>query len=97
MISEILFLTFLIESLTVGTRLLFKMDAQELFEKHLKKYVKIRVHHGYIGILLAVISIFVVNDAAGRWLFIIGSALILSDVLHHFVFLPVLLKKTKFP
>ncbi|WP_372740343.1 hypothetical protein [Neptunomonas sp.] len=56
----------------------------------------IRIHHGYIGFLLLLITGFkmVPPDAnrhtklsVSHWLFSIGIGLILSDIAHHFIIL----------
>lgn len=49
----------------------------------------IRIHHGYIGILLLIISLVLwryTRPFAQRML-IIGAALLISDLIHHFVVL----------
>jgi hypothetical protein len=47
-----------------------------------------RVHHGYCGVLLAVVAAFVWKRRAARnALLVVGGALLLSDMLHHFLVL----------
>lgn len=96
MILEILLLAFLIEGVNIVLRFSTKIDMHYYFEKHLKKYMKVRIHHMYIGFLLIVISFFT-GQELGRYLLIIGSGIALADILHHFVLLPITIKKTQFP
>ena len=97
MIREILLLAFVIEVGNILLRFTTKIDMHDYFEKHLKKHMKVRIHHMYIGFALIVISFFFTGQEPGRYLLIIGAGIALSDILHHFVFLPLLVKKTQFP
>ena len=49
----------------------------------------IRIHHGYIGLLMmpVAIALFQRSPVIARYLLVIGAALILSDLVHHFVVL----------
>lgn len=49
----------------------------------------LRIHHGYIGLLFAVIALVLIHRAErlSRYLLIAGIALVLSDAIHHFVVL----------
>ena len=49
----------------------------------------IRIHHGYIGLLLMLIAAGVLRKDAGprHFLMIVGIALLVSDLVHHFVVL----------
>jgi hypothetical protein len=49
----------------------------------------IRVHHGYIGLLLIPLGLALYESKAhwGRWIFIAGVSLFLSDFIHHFLIL----------
>jgi hypothetical protein len=63
-------------------------------EKHAINPPKIRIHHGYVGLfLLLIASLFYPYES----LFILGWVLFLSDAIHHFVVLPVWVKRTEFP
>ena len=86
MLAEILVLTVLLELLTCLGRFGFKMRARDW------KW-PVRIHHGYVGILLILVFAFVRND----WLLIIGSALLFSDALHHFVVLRTTVGSSEFP
>lgn len=48
-----------------------------------------RVHHSYVGAVLVAVSIWIIfkNPDYNSWLFLIGLALIISDLLHHLLFL----------
>lgn len=90
-ITQIIILTLGIEILTIAGRLLFG-SAKKVYSK-IKFRHKIRIHHGYIGILLLIIYCITTNDL----LILIGAALALSDAIHHFIILPVWIGKTEFP
>ena len=49
----------------------------------------IRIHHGYIGLLAVLIAaaVFHRRPLPGRWLLVAGIALVLSDLVHHFLVL----------
>lgn len=49
----------------------------------------IRIHHGYIGAVGLVIACFAWTrfPESSRWMFMIGMALLLSDLVHHFLVL----------
>lgn len=49
----------------------------------------IRIHHGYLGILVAVavIATWHAYPAASRWMLALAIALVCSDLIHHFVIL----------
>ena len=49
----------------------------------------IRIHHGYFGLLAVLIAAAVLcrRPAAGRWILVIGVALVCSDLMHHFLVL----------
>jgi hypothetical protein len=46
-----------------------------------------RIHHGLIGLLILLVSAFVRDPVWKRHLAVLGGALALSDVIHHFVIL----------
>ena len=73
-------LTVLFEVITVLLRLGLKMESKVVQEEF------IRIHHGYIGMFLLLASfVFPINA-----LWIVGWALILSDLVHHYTVLPLL-------
>lgn len=49
----------------------------------------LRIHHGYVGIVLATVAHLVYRDrpAIYLWAFPVGLALIASDLMHHFIVL----------
>lgn len=49
----------------------------------------VRIHHGYIGLLAVLIAAAVLRrrPLLGRWLLVAGIALVLSDLVHHFLVL----------
>ena len=48
----------------------------------------IRIHHSYVGLLMVVISFLLPRGRAPRsWCLRIGGALLLSDLIHHFLVL----------
>ena len=48
-----------------------------------------RVHHGYIGIAMICVAALVtrLRPSTTRWLLVMGMALFLSDMIHHFLVL----------
>lgn len=47
----------------------------------------LRVHHGYFGLVLLALAFFCRRRSWFRWCLIIGLALVLSDLAHHFLVL----------
>lgn len=49
----------------------------------------VRIHHGYIGLVMLPLALLCVDrwPRLGRWMFVIGMALFLSDAIHHFLVL----------
>lgn len=91
MINEIILLTIIIEITTISGRIFFG-SARENYKKSKFRY-KIRIHHGYFGLILIGIYFLIRSDI----LLIIGLALLISDVIHHFIILPLWIKRTEFP
>ena len=77
-----------IECLCVIGRLIFGSA-----EKFYKKRKLVRIHHGYVGLGLVLISFFYFNF----YLVVLGWSLFLSDLVHHFIILPLWVGKTEFP
>ena len=86
MFVEIILLTFLFEIITCIGRFAFKLRARDW-------KMPVRIHHGYVGIVVLLAWYFAQND----WLLIIGTSLLLSDAIHHFVVLPLAVGRTEFP
>ena len=81
-------LTAIIELVTVVLRFGFGLQAQTSTAWMARFTFGYRDHHGYWGALLLVIAALVRKRAALRnALVIIGAALFLSDVIHHFLVL----------
>lgn len=91
MILETFTLITIIELLTIIDRLIFG-SVKEKYQKWKFKY-KIRIHHGYIGLLLIIINLGYYSKA----LYIIGLSLFISDAIHHFIVLPLWVGRTEFP
>lgn len=90
-IAQTLLFALLIEAVTIFARMFFG-PIKIRFQKLKFKY-KVRIHHGYIGLILLLFYQYIPNDA----LLIIGGGLLISDVLHHFLVLPLWVGKTEFP
>jgi hypothetical protein len=58
----------------------------------------VRVHHGYFGILLGMLAVWPLSGLGGlrNLLLIIAAALIISDVIHHFLVLRLLVGTHEF-
>jgi hypothetical protein len=56
----------------------------------------LRIHHGYIGILLIIISLFIHNSIGKPWIMRVGIALALSDIIHHFIVLKLITGNSHF-
>ncbi len=92
---KILLLTVIIELAAIIGRVMFgsmkgwHASAQKLLDMNIP-----RIHHGYIGILILIVAHFFYTS---KTLTMIGAALLLSDILHHFVVLPLWIGRTEFP
>ncbi len=86
MLIEIVILTVIIELVTCIGRFIFKLRSRDV------KW-PVRIHHGYVGIVVLLAWFFTPYE----WLLIIGTSLLLSDALHHFVVLPLTVGRTEFP
>ena len=88
MITEILLLALLIEIVTIASRALFG-SAQKFYRKH---RLPVRIHHGYIGLIL--ITLYILFPVPTIFI-VTGTALFLSDLVHHFIVLPALVRRTE--
>jgi len=79
MIAEILLLTILMEIATIAGRALFG-SAQKFYRK-----LPVRIHHGYVGLFL--IALYILFPMPTIFI-VTGTALFLSDLIHHFIILP---------
>jgi hypothetical protein len=91
MIKEIILLALIYEVGTILVRI--KFGSMKNFYKKNKEKLKIRIHHGYTGLILILIYLFYPFEI----LAIIGGFLLVSDIVHHFVVLPIWIGKTEFP
>ena len=91
----IVLFTLIIEAITVFNRFVLGIRAQRVYRKIMKRigFKKIfHFHHMYWSVLLIPLSLFYPN----LYLFEIGSAMILSDLIHHFIVLKLITGKTDF-
>jgi len=91
MLIEIIILTLIIEIFSIIGRILFD-SMKERYKKN-KLPFKSHVHHGYMGIVIILAYFFYHLES----FLIVGMALFFSDVIHHFIVLPVWIGRTEFP
>jgi hypothetical protein len=72
-------LALIIEAATLMCRMGFHMKSAEIERRHMP-----RIHHSYIGILFLALNLV----APHEWLFVLGIALVLSDIMHHVLAVP---------
>ena len=89
-----LFLTFVFEGLTLLARFAFDLQSTRDTASTVGALTfGIRIHHSYIGFLLAVLVIIFFKDALNQkqpwaqWLVALGLGLVFSDLIHHFIVL----------
>ena len=81
-------LTLVIEAITVLLRFGFKIQATQSTAFIARFTFGIRIHHGYLGIVFIIVSLVADLPAyLSNTLLILGSSLLLSDLIHHFVVL----------
>ena len=81
-------LTILIEGGVAILRFVFGLEATRDTERMSLLFDGLRIHHGYIGVLMLVLAgIFREFRGFRNLMLLIGGALILSDLFHHFVIL----------
>ena len=83
----ILALTLLFEAITCLFRFGFGMQSTRDTIAIARYSFGIRIHHGYIGVLLLLAAPFFPNRFLRSWLIRVGAALVLSDLAHHFLVL----------
>ena len=90
MVPAVLGLTALFEGITALVRFGFDLQAT----RDTRDWVAplsggIRIHHAYIGVVVAVLGFLIwrMRPAVGRWVLVVGAALVASDLIHHFVVL----------
>jgi hypothetical protein len=47
----------------------------------------LRIHHGYVGLALMILGLVLARGILLRWILIAGGALVVSDLVHHFLVL----------
>jgi hypothetical protein len=47
----------------------------------------LRIHHSYVGVVLMILGLLLARGIVLRWLLIVGGALVVSDLVHHFLVL----------
>ena len=83
-------LTVLIEAVTVLFRFGLHLESTRDTASTIGRLTGgIRIHHGYFGLLAVVIAAALLHrrPLLGRWLLVIGIALVASDLVHHFLVL----------
>ena len=95
MIAVIVILTIVIELMSIYGRAVYgQMKKTKTVRRIYKKLnLKVYIHHGYVGLLLSLLYI----PFPKQILLIIGLPLLLSDIIHHFITLPIWVGKTEFP
>jgi hypothetical protein len=83
-LEAIVALTIVFEILTVALRLIFRLRSKEIQGD----FGIPRVHHGYIGMVLLLVSYVMPGLSSAFW--VTGWALIISDLVHHYTVLPLL-------
>ena len=92
MLEKGLIIAALIELVTVLNRACF--GSMQAFFKKNKRYFKVRIHHGYVGIAFLIAYHYFLQEEI---LYIAGVALFVSDAIHHFIVLPIWVGRTEFP
>jgi len=91
----ILITTFLIETLTIFGRFVFKISSKN-FYIHLTKKLKLKyiihIHHLFLGIIISIISYYYNLTT----FFNLGLAMVLSDLIHHFIILQYIIGNPEF-
>ncbi len=88
MLFWIAILTLVIEAITVLFRFGFRIQATRSPAFIARFTFGIRIHHGYLGIILLIVSLIPTLPVyLPNMLLILGSSLLLSDLIHHFVVL----------
>ena len=89
-IKNTIVLTILMELLTVFLRYGCKLEWRKVSASIVGKWpLGIRIHHGYIGVLMVLWAVFGLKPDTPLydWNLIIGWSLFLSDLIHHFLIL----------
>lgn len=90
LVRLVLGLTLLFESLTAFARFGLGLRSNEATRSYVAVFTGgLRVHHGYLGALLLGVAFLALRERprAREGLMILGAALLLSDLVHHFLVL----------
>jgi hypothetical protein len=82
-----LFCAVLIEAITVVLRFGLRLESTRDTGVIGRFTFGLRIHHGYIGLLLAPIALCIPNRSVRNLLLILAIGLVLSDSFHHFLVL----------
>ena len=86
-IAVCLLLTVAIELVTCFLRFGFGLEAMRDTGALGAWTFGLRIHHGYLGAALVILGLLLARGFVLRWMLIIGGALVLSDLIHHFLVL----------
>jgi hypothetical protein len=98
-IWSIVICTAVIELLTVILRFGFKLEAAHSPVSTIGLFTGgIRIHHGYVGAVLSLASLFLMRShtALAQYILIAGMSLFLSDLIHHFLVLWIVVGSPEF-
>lgn len=95
MVKKIALLTVVIELITVFFRFGLELKAREATRAAAGITFGLRIHHGYIGLLIMIAAAFL-NEKYKKYAFIAGAALFLSDLIHHFIVLKLITGSPEF-
>jgi hypothetical protein len=78
----------LMETITSIMRIFFHIQSTRDTAFLAQYTFHLRIHHGYVGLLLIIIALFIKkNYKVADFLIIVGGSLLLSDLVHHFIVL----------
>lgn len=84
-----LVLTVLLELVTCVLRFGWDLQSTQRTASIGRMTLGIRIHHSYPGMLAILVACWLWNrfPRASRWILVVGLALVLSDLVHHFIVL----------
>ena len=80
-------LTILIEAVTCAFRFGLNLQSTRDLASLARFTFGLRIHHGYVGIVLLVVAAFLKSSRMRDVLLVAGSGLVASDLIHHFLVL----------
>ena len=87
-LSWVIIITLLMELLTCLLRFCIGMRPARDTSWLAPYTFRVRIHHGYLGVIAILSSVwFAEHGAVREWALTIGTALVLSDLIHHFLVL----------